>query len=155
MLSEGLEAADAGFEVSYNSPSQFSREYGKIFGLPPAGDVSRLRQAGERRPCDADVAPVAVPCQRHALATLQREFPSLERSAAPGIFRNRLHIFCSASALSLQRISSRQATGTFSKAPSGEIRPLVTDVSPHRDAACAHEMLESGSCLGIVVLKPS
>lgn len=47
MLSEGLEAANAGFEVGYNSPSQFSREYGQTFGLPPARDVSRLRQAGD------------------------------------------------------------------------------------------------------------
>ncbi|MFD1910751.1 AraC family transcriptional regulator N-terminal domain-containing protein [Halodurantibacterium flavum] len=46
MLTEGLEAANAGFEVGYNSPSQFSREYGQVFGLPPARDVTRLREAG-------------------------------------------------------------------------------------------------------------
>lgn len=47
MLTEGLEAANAGFEVGYNSPSQFSREYGQAFGLPPARDVTRLREAGD------------------------------------------------------------------------------------------------------------
>lgn len=43
MLSDGLEAADAGFQVGYNSPSQFSREYSQEFGLPPARDIARLR----------------------------------------------------------------------------------------------------------------
>lgn len=47
MLAEGLEAANAGFVVGYNSPSQFSREYGQTFGLPPARDVTRLREAKE------------------------------------------------------------------------------------------------------------
>lgn len=47
MLVEGLEAAHAGFEVGYNGPSQFSREYGQVFGMPPARDVTRLREAGD------------------------------------------------------------------------------------------------------------
>ncbi|WET76085.1 AraC family transcriptional regulator [Rhizobium croatiense] len=34
MLSEDLDAASAGFEVGYSSPSQFSREYRRIFGVP-------------------------------------------------------------------------------------------------------------------------
>ncbi|GGA54361.1 AraC family transcriptional regulator [Pelagibacterium lentulum] len=46
MLSEGLEAAHAGFEVGYNSPSQFSREYNQAFGLPPVRDITRLRTIG-------------------------------------------------------------------------------------------------------------
>lgn len=42
MLAEGMNAADAGFRVGYDSPSQFSREYRRLFGAPPQGDVRRL-----------------------------------------------------------------------------------------------------------------
>lgn len=45
MLGESLDAASASFEVGYESPSQFSREYRRHFGLPPARDVAQLRQA--------------------------------------------------------------------------------------------------------------
>ena len=42
MLSEGLEAADAAFRVGYESPSQFSREYRRLFGdAPPPGHSHR------------------------------------------------------------------------------------------------------------------
>lgn len=44
LLSEGLEAADAGFLVGYESPSQFSREYSRMFGRPPMSDVKQLRK---------------------------------------------------------------------------------------------------------------
>ncbi len=43
MLTEGLEAASASFQVGYESPSQFSREYRRQFGAPPRAEVSRLR----------------------------------------------------------------------------------------------------------------
>ncbi|MDF1555418.1 MAG: AraC family transcriptional regulator [Deferrisomatales bacterium] len=45
MLTDHLDAATAGFEVGYESPSQFSREYSRLFGAPPLRDVSRLRQS--------------------------------------------------------------------------------------------------------------
>ncbi len=50
MLAERLDAATAAFQVGYESPSQFSREYGRLFGAPPLRDVTNLRQqaAGER-----------------------------------------------------------------------------------------------------------
>jgi AraC-like DNA-binding protein len=35
--------AAIGFDVGYESPSQFSREYARLFGAPPARDVARLR----------------------------------------------------------------------------------------------------------------
>lgn len=35
MLSEGLAAAQAGHQVGYGSPSQFSRDYRRLFGAPP------------------------------------------------------------------------------------------------------------------------
>ncbi|MCM5682336.1 AraC family transcriptional regulator [Schlegelella sp. S2-27] len=44
MLAEGVDAATAGHRVGYESPSQFSREYARLFGLPPARDIRGLRQ---------------------------------------------------------------------------------------------------------------
>jgi AraC-like DNA-binding protein len=43
LLSEALDAATAGHRVGYESPSQFSREYSRLFGAPPAKDMQRLR----------------------------------------------------------------------------------------------------------------
>ncbi|BDC52256.1 AraC family transcriptional regulator [Bryobacterales bacterium F-183] len=39
------DAARAALQVGYESPSQFSREYSRMFGAPPARDAMRLRQA--------------------------------------------------------------------------------------------------------------
>ncbi|MCY7293928.1 AraC family transcriptional regulator [Alteromonas sp. a30] len=44
MLHEGLEAAAASYKVGYESPSQFSREYSRLFGISPVADVSRFRK---------------------------------------------------------------------------------------------------------------
>lgn len=44
MLSERQDAASAAFTVGYESPSQFSREYSRLFGAPPLRDVNRLRE---------------------------------------------------------------------------------------------------------------
>jgi len=43
MLSDGAEAATAAFSVGYESPSQFSREYARLFGAPPRRDVAALK----------------------------------------------------------------------------------------------------------------
>lgn len=43
MLVEGAGAAAAGFAVGYESPSQFSREYRRLFGAPPRRDIDRLQ----------------------------------------------------------------------------------------------------------------
>jgi len=47
MLIEGLDAASAAFEVGYESPSQFNREYKRFFGQPPIRDIKtrRLRES--------------------------------------------------------------------------------------------------------------
>lgn len=44
MLLERMDASTAAFQVGYESPSQFSREYSRLFGAPPSRDVSGLRQ---------------------------------------------------------------------------------------------------------------
>ncbi|TAK97239.1 MAG: AraC family transcriptional regulator [Aquabacterium sp.] len=43
MLAEGLDAARAAIQVGYESPSQFSREYRRLFGSPPRADVTRVK----------------------------------------------------------------------------------------------------------------
>lgn len=44
MLAEYLDATTAAFNVGYESPSQFSREYSRHFGAPPLRDISALRE---------------------------------------------------------------------------------------------------------------
>lgn len=46
LLAEGLDAASAGHRVGYESASQFSREYSRLFGEPPARDRRRMREMG-------------------------------------------------------------------------------------------------------------
>ena len=44
MLSDDLDAAEAGYRVGYDDASHFSREYKRHFGEPPMRDVERLRE---------------------------------------------------------------------------------------------------------------
>jgi AraC-like DNA-binding protein len=44
MLIEPLDATTAAFQVGYESASQFSREYSRLFGAPPLRDITNLRQ---------------------------------------------------------------------------------------------------------------
>ena len=48
MLNEDSDAASAAFEVGYESPSQFSREYTRLFGAPPKRDIEGLRRKADR-----------------------------------------------------------------------------------------------------------
>jgi len=43
MLGEGVDAAVAAHRVGYESPSQFSREYRRLFGAPPRREIAALR----------------------------------------------------------------------------------------------------------------
>ena len=43
ILSAAMDAASAGHRVGYDSASQFSREYSRLFGAPPMRDAARLR----------------------------------------------------------------------------------------------------------------
>lgn len=50
MLAERMDAATAAFQVGYESPSQFSREYNRLFGAPPLRDITKLRHmAADKR----------------------------------------------------------------------------------------------------------
>lgn len=50
MLTEHLDAATAAFRVGYESPSQFGREYHRLFGAPPLRDIASLRRAPASAP---------------------------------------------------------------------------------------------------------
>ncbi|QQX89430.1 AraC family transcriptional regulator (plasmid) [Cupriavidus necator] len=45
MLSQNLDAGTASLRVGYESASQFSREYARLFGAPPLRDIQRMRIA--------------------------------------------------------------------------------------------------------------
>jgi AraC-like DNA-binding protein len=49
MLIEGIDAASAAFQVGYDSPSQFSREYKRFFGQPPMRDIETRRSQTSQR----------------------------------------------------------------------------------------------------------
>ena len=44
LMSGDVEAARVAYEVGYESPSQFSREYRRLFGAPPLKDAEQLRR---------------------------------------------------------------------------------------------------------------
>ncbi|RFP18692.1 MULTISPECIES: AraC family transcriptional regulator [unclassified Duganella] len=47
MLNENIDAGSAALRVGYESASQFSREYTRLFGAPPLRDIRRLQEASE------------------------------------------------------------------------------------------------------------
>ncbi len=49
LLSEPVQAAEAAFRVGYESPSQFNREYARLFGRPPLSDIRQLRSLAATR----------------------------------------------------------------------------------------------------------
>ena len=46
MLFQNMDASEACRRVGYVSPSQFSREYSRFFGIAPVKDIARLREEG-------------------------------------------------------------------------------------------------------------
>ncbi len=46
MLSDGLSVAAAAYSVGYESPTQFSRDYARLFGAPPRREVVAARGTG-------------------------------------------------------------------------------------------------------------
>lgn len=45
LLAESTDIAHVAYRVGYESQSQFSREYSRMFGFPPRVDISRLRES--------------------------------------------------------------------------------------------------------------
>ena len=43
MLMDGIDASTAAYEVGYESVSQFTREYSRVFGQPPMRDIKAIR----------------------------------------------------------------------------------------------------------------
>lgn len=43
MLLEPVSAASAAYRVGYQSPSQFSRDYARMFGAPPLRDIKSIK----------------------------------------------------------------------------------------------------------------
>lgn len=43
MISQQIDAASTAYKMGYESPSQFSREYARMFGNPPARDIAGIR----------------------------------------------------------------------------------------------------------------
>lgn len=43
MISRDMDAATTAYQVGYESPSQFSREYARMFGNPPVRDIATIR----------------------------------------------------------------------------------------------------------------
>lgn len=44
MLDENKNVTEASLEVGYESVSQFTRDYGKMFGAPPKEDILTLKK---------------------------------------------------------------------------------------------------------------
>ncbi len=44
LLADSTDVADVAFRVGYESQSQFSREYSRMFGFPPRVDINRMRE---------------------------------------------------------------------------------------------------------------
>ena len=49
MLGVGFDAAEAAFQVGYENPSQFGREYRRTFGAPPRRDAATLKAEAQPR----------------------------------------------------------------------------------------------------------
>lgn len=49
MLNENLDAGSAAIRVGYESASQFSREYSRLFGAPPNRDIKKMRETTRTR----------------------------------------------------------------------------------------------------------
>jgi transcriptional regulator GlxA family with amidase domain len=49
LLFEPRDAAAIAFTVGYESPSQFSREYARMYGMPPVRDVARFKTPAPSR----------------------------------------------------------------------------------------------------------
>jgi AraC-like DNA-binding protein len=49
LMAHSTDIADVAFRVGYESQSQFSREYSRMFGFPPREDINRMRKSSTQR----------------------------------------------------------------------------------------------------------
>ena len=49
MMGGDMDAATAGYRVGYDDPAYFTREYKRLFGMPPMRDIGRLRHVTRAR----------------------------------------------------------------------------------------------------------
>jgi transcriptional regulator GlxA family with amidase domain len=49
LLTDSTDIADVAFRVGYESQSQFSREYSRMFGYPPRDDINRMRVESDQK----------------------------------------------------------------------------------------------------------
>lgn len=61
LLMESGDATEVAYRVGYESASQFSREYSRMFGLPPKADIKRLKDKFEQIEGNTDQIPVGPP----------------------------------------------------------------------------------------------
>ncbi len=54
MVTQGVNAGVAAIAVGYESPSQFSREYARMFGAPPRRETQRAKSDPARFAADQD-----------------------------------------------------------------------------------------------------
>ncbi|WP_416057799.1 AraC family transcriptional regulator [Stenotrophomonas maltophilia] len=59
MLRQAMTAEAASLAVGYASPSQFNREFKRLFGLPPAAEVARMRRSFALPPAPVDAVYVS------------------------------------------------------------------------------------------------
>jgi len=79
LLSEGVSASSAAFAVGYQSVSQFSRDYRRTFGLPPARETATARRAKERT-----TSHQRGPIREHGIAKVQQLwFPVAQNEPQP------------------------------------------------------------------------
>jgi AraC-like DNA-binding protein len=55
MVSRAFKVEAAAFDVGYESPSQFSRDYARMFGAPPKRDLQRLQSVSRADPAPLDM----------------------------------------------------------------------------------------------------
>ena len=61
MLMDGIDASTAAYEVGYESVSQFTREYSRVFGQPQCGISRRFETSTSSVPMWPDADHTAIP----------------------------------------------------------------------------------------------
>jgi AraC-like DNA-binding protein len=81
MTEDGETAEGSAFTVGYNSPSQFSREYSRMFGTPPLRDALKIRKTGDKGEAFGGSARNMVTDRAHPAAKLQPHLTAATRTA--------------------------------------------------------------------------